>query len=421
MKMAILTGELKPRERLTESELVRRFRAKRFAVRRANLELSYRGLVEVFSKKGARVADISDKEVKDAYQERMALELLAAELLIERMRLQKLAQIKKIQKEYMEAVRKGTIEEMVLKDEAFHRTLYRMSENRFLAKHLEKITNAIFALRYNAYFLLGIAPMTVKNHEAMIDAIQRSDVEGLKKALREGIIYPKMIYPSRRMNPFCAEHPQEGLEEKGRTRQKKENTAKLGSALCLGSDRRSKEVARIRKEVSPEFEIPAILQHIERKKKEPVLIFERVRNLHGKVSPFPLIINLFGSRERLTDAIGSTVSNLPFDYFHKYKAQNRDVPIILVVGHHPAFYMGAQTKLLVNEPEMVGGVLGEPLELSPSKTWGEAMLVPAQAEMVIEVELSTSRYDCEAPFGEYAQYYGGQRLDPVGRGLTRIP
>jgi 2,5-furandicarboxylate decarboxylase 1 len=266
------------------------------------------------------------------------------------------------------------------------------------------------------------------------------------------------------------------------------------------------QVIRIRKEVSPEFEIPAILQHIERKKKEPVLIFERVRNLHGKISPFPLIINLFGSRERLADAIGSTVSNLPFDYiakeqpvapvvidkarsavkevvqtgkevdlyqwpvvthhemdlgpyltspsvwmkdpetgwvncailrvyvsgrnelvvnfnaarhtnyyFQKYKAQNRDVPIILVVGHHPTFYMGAQTKLLVNEPEIIGGVMGEPLELTPSETWGEAMLVPAQAEMVIEAELSTSHYDIEAPFGEYTQYYGGQRLNPVAR------
>lgn len=265
-------------------------------------------------------------------------------------------------------------------------------------------------------------------------------------------------------------------------------------------------VLRIRKEVSPEFEIPAILQQIERRKKEPVLIFERVRNLNGKISPFPLVINLFGSRERLADAIGSTVPNLPLDYlakeqpiapvmidkahsavkevvqtgkavdlfewpiithhemdlgpyltspsvwmrdpetgwincailrvyvsgrnelvvnfnaarhtnyyFQKYKAMNRNVPIILVVGHHPAFYMGAQTKLLVNEPEIIGGVMGEPLELTPSETWGEEFLVPAQAEMVIEAELSTSHYDIEAPFGEYTQYYGGQRLNPVAQ------
>jgi 2,5-furandicarboxylate decarboxylase 1 len=271
-------------------------------------------------------------------------------------------------------------------------------------------------------------------------------------------------------------------------------------------------VIRVKKEVSPEFEIPAILQHIEFKKKEPVLIFERVRNLKGKISKLPLVINLFGSRERLADAIGSTVQTLPLDYiarekpvppviidkgrstvkeviqtgeavdlfelpvvthhemdlgpyltagsawmkdpetgwtncailriyvqgpkhlvvnfnaaghtnyvFQKYKARKRSIPVIIVIGHHPAFYMGAQTKLLVDEPEIIGGVMGEPLELTPSEAWGKDVLVPAQADIVIEAELSTSEYDIEAPFGEYTQYYGGQRLNPVAevKALTR--
>lgn len=225
LEMAILTGELKPRERLTESMLTRRFKAKRFAVRKALQELSHRGLVEVFPNKGARVADISDKEVEDAYQVRMALEMLAADLIIERMKPEKLAQLKRVQEEYLKAVREGTIEEMVLKNEAFHRTFYQMTENRFLAEHLEKITNAIFALRYNAYFLLGMAPKTVKDHEAMIEALERRDVQALKKALREGIIYPKMIYLSRKMNPFATAYPKERMAEPEKTRKARADRA----------------------------------------------------------------------------------------------------------------------------------------------------------------------------------------------------
>jgi 2,5-furandicarboxylate decarboxylase 1 len=99
-------------------------------------------------------------------------------------------------------------------------------------------------------------------------------------------------------------------------------------------------------------------------------------------------------------------------YFHKYKAVGRNIPIILAIGHHPAFYMGAQTKLLTDEPEIIGGIMGQPLELTPSETWGEKMLVPAQAEIVIEAEMSTSEVEIEAPFGEYTQYYCGQRLNP---------
>ncbi len=77
------------------------------------------------------------------------------------------------------------------------------------------------------------------------------------------------------------------------------------------------DVIRVKKEVSPEFEIPAILQHVETRKKKPVLIFEKVRNLKGGISELPVVINLFGSRERLADAIGSTVQNLPMDYIDR--------------------------------------------------------------------------------------------------------
>ena len=214
-------------------------------------------------------------------------------------------------------------------------------------------------------------------------------------------------------------------------------------------------VIRVKKEVSAEFEIPAILQHVEARKKQPVIIFEKVRNLNGSLSELPVVINLFGSRERLADAIGTTVANLALEYlarekpvppviidraqaivkqvvqngdaadlyelpivthhemdlgpyltspsvwikdpetgwtncailrvyvagprhlvvnfnaarhtnyyFQKYKALKRNIPLILVMGHHPAFYMGAQTKLLTDEPEIIGGIMGEPLELT---------------------------------------------------------
>jgi 2,5-furandicarboxylate decarboxylase 1 len=265
-------------------------------------------------------------------------------------------------------------------------------------------------------------------------------------------------------------------------------------------------VIRIKKEVAPEFEIPAILELVEARKKQPVLIFEKVRNLNGKLSELPVVINLFGSRERLADALGTTVPKLPAEflvrekrvppividraqatvkqvvdvgeaadlyqlpivthhemdlgpylaspsvwvkdpetgwtncailrvyvagprhlvvnfnaarhtnyYFQKYKAQKRNVPMILVMGHHPAFFMGAQTKLLTDEPDIIGGFMGEPLEVTPSETWGDKFLVPAHAEIIIEAEMSTSELEIEAPFGEYTQYYGGQRLGPPCR------
>ncbi len=57
--------------------------------------------------------------------------------------------------------------------------------------------------------------------------------------------------------------------------------------------------------------------------------------------------------------------------------------------------------------------MGEPLRLVPSETWGDELLVPADAEIVIEGELLPKVRETEAPFGEWTGYYGPQRLSPV--------
>ena len=95
----------------------------------------------------------------------------------------------------------------------------------------------------------------------------------------------------------------------------------------------------------------------------------------------------------------------------------------VVIGHHPAFYLGALTLagFEVDEYEVIGGMLGDPLRLTPSATWGEDFLVPADAEVIVEAEIRPDERDVEAPFGEFPGYYGPQRLRPVAdvRAITR--
>jgi 2,5-furandicarboxylate decarboxylase 1 len=108
-------------------------------------------------------------------------------------------------------------------------------------------------------------------------------------------------------------------------------------------------------------------------------------------------------------------------YYRKYVARNEPMPMAVCIGHHLRFYIGAQSKILGAELGTIGAVLGEPLEFVPSETWGDRFLVPARAEIVIEAEVSPDRKEIEAPFGEYAGYYGGQRLSYVAdlKAITR--
>jgi 2,5-furandicarboxylate decarboxylase 1 len=101
-----------------------------------------------------------------------------------------------------------------------------------------------------------------------------------------------------------------------------------------------------------------------------------------------------------------------WSYFSKAESQGKNIPIGVVLGHHPAFHItGALlTPFGEDEYDAAGGVLGEPLRLVPSEIYGEDLLVPADSEMVIEGEIHVERRVVEGPFGEFTGYSGSQRL-----------
>jgi 2,5-furandicarboxylate decarboxylase 1 len=89
------------------------------------------------------------------------------------------------------------------------------------------------------------------------------------------------------------------------------------------------------------------------------------------------------------------------------REQGRPMEVALVMGHHPALLMGAVSKLegIGGELNVVGGLLGESLEVVKCKTVD--LEVPARAEIVIEgiVDTDPETTQLEGPFGEYPRYY----------------
>jgi 2,5-furandicarboxylate decarboxylase 1 len=99
----------------------------------------------------------------------------------------------------------------------------------------------------------------------------------------------------------------------------------------------------------------------------------------------------------------------------EYEDRDEAAPIVNVLGHHPAFSLGAmaRTPSGANDYEYLGPFLGESLRLTPSVTWGDRFLVPADAELVIEGEIPPGQRDVCDPFGEVAGLYQAQCLRPL--------
>jgi 2,5-furandicarboxylate decarboxylase 1 len=97
--------------------------------------------------------------------------------------------------------------------------------------------------------------------------------------------------------------------------------------------------------------------------------------------------------------------------FKDYEENNLEMPVATVLGHHPAFHMGAcySGPFEVSEYDVIGGYMGEPLRLVASETFGDDLLIPADAEVVIEGVLKPGGRVVEGPFGEAPGYLGPQR------------
>ena len=65
------------------------------------------------------------------------------------------------------------------------------------------------------------------------------------------------------------------------------------------------DFVRIERTVAPhQFEVTALLQHLENQKKFPVLFFEKPLSMDGKPSAFPLLSNVFATRQRCALSLG---------------------------------------------------------------------------------------------------------------------
>ena len=93
------------------------------------------------------------------------------------------------------------------------------------------------------------------------------------------------------------------------------------------------------------------------------------------------------------------------------ESAERNTPVVIVVSHHPSFYLAALNiaPFETDDYEVIGSIMGEPLRITPSETWGDNFMVPVDADILIEGEVLSKVREVEAPFGEFTGYYGPQR------------
>ena len=107
LRQAILRGELKPGERLMEVQLANKLGVSRTPIREAIRKLELEGLVLMIPRKGAEVADITEKSLTDVLEVRKALEELAVQLCCDKITKEELKELHEAADEFQRILKSG--------------------------------------------------------------------------------------------------------------------------------------------------------------------------------------------------------------------------------------------------------------------------------------------------------------------------
>jgi 2,5-furandicarboxylate decarboxylase 1 len=100
--------------------------------------------------------------------------------------------------------------------------------------------------------------------------------------------------------------------------------------------------------------------------------------------------------------------------YQMYEAQDKPMPVAIMIGHHPMYYFAASTTTQygVDELEIASALLKEEVELVKCETVD--LEVPAHAEIIIEGEIPPKVREDEGPFSEFQDYYlTGSGKNPI--------
>ncbi len=181
LRSEILSGNLKPGERLMEIKYAQSLGVSRTPFREAVRKLEKEGLVTVLPRRGAHVSLLSVKDLCDVLDIRCALDMLAIEKFIENAKDADLMHLKSLIDTFARATEDDNLQEQAASDVDFHEYIYTHTGNERLVQIYYSLKDQLYRFRI-LYLKEVFEPSAVaEEHYKMLDAIHRKNIDGAKQ------------------------------------------------------------------------------------------------------------------------------------------------------------------------------------------------------------------------------------------------
>ena len=184
LRQGILTGELKPGERLMEIHLANRLGVSRTPIREAVRKLEIEGLVVTIPRKGAHVASITEKHLQDVLEVRRAMEALTVAVACERINMAELKQLREACDRFEESTKTLDARTIASADVELHDIILRTTKNERLITMVNNLAEQMYRYRFAYIRDTKSYKGIVKEHDVLYQCMLEQNVDGAVEAIK---------------------------------------------------------------------------------------------------------------------------------------------------------------------------------------------------------------------------------------------
>jgi DNA-binding GntR family transcriptional regulator len=171
----IVTGELRPADKLDEVSLAARFEVSRTPVREALRQLGAMGLVDRKPNCSAVVARVSEAYLHSMFEAMAELEAICARLAAERMTIRERTNLEAEHRASFRWVQRSEEEAYAAHNIRFHNLLYFGAHNEHISELVTQTRTRLAPFRRAQFHLPDRLSLSYQEHETIVAAILRGD------------------------------------------------------------------------------------------------------------------------------------------------------------------------------------------------------------------------------------------------------
>ena len=184
LREMLIEGAIPPGARVPERELCLQFGVSRTPLREALKVLAAEGHVLLLPNRGARAAKLTWKDVQDLFEVCEGLEAIAGELACQRIADAAVARIVALHEEMAAQHRRRDMAQYYRCNRLIHEAIVEAAGNAALSGVYEQVTARIRRARFVAPMPPEHWDLALREHDGIVNALQRRDGAGLAHILR---------------------------------------------------------------------------------------------------------------------------------------------------------------------------------------------------------------------------------------------